>query len=571
MLLHHLGVKFEDKRYKIGDNSSEAWKNQKDKLGMPFPNLPYFIDGDVKHSETLAVLRSICRIYRPEYLGRNQKEQAYTDSFANSIYDLLNSWIPPYLQPADWADKKPEACAAAKKHIETIIACMQNNKFLAGNDVTYIDFMTYGYLKLLKVYDESIVTGFPKIVEYMRNMASLKGVAEAAAAQADIPVLTTFAAWQKDMDAGKVSSSSGSSAKQATVVEDKGICVGEDWSDAGAKDPDTEADEAAMFGMMGLVGWDFTQPGQTVPGMRKLLTHIWNTYPTNPELASEWAIYQNYKNQVTEELRKDIGGPSYHPNAAVVDGYVIKVKGRPSNQRCLIYFHGGAALAGTAEEHNYYCWRMAVDFDATIINVNYRLAPEHKVPCGIDDGYASVKWAIAKASELGIDPNRIATIGESGGGYIVGGVSMRLGERNEGGLIKFGFHLIPMVTNAILLKPDSELDEMGHMMKAMSKEIYEALGDYSALEAKNFNDKWTFTMCLDDDLCKKCPPAVVLTGEFDDCLIGAKETAEIYRRNNNLLVYGSQRGSHHGHYFNPKHCRTDAWQKAVTEICKKYL
>jgi len=59
---------------------------------------------------------------------------------------------------------------------------MQNNKFLAGNDVTYIDFMTYGYLKLLKVYDESIVTGFPKIVEYMRNMASLKGVAEAAAA-----------------------------------------------------------------------------------------------------------------------------------------------------------------------------------------------------------------------------------------------------------------------------------------------------------------------------------------------------------------------------------------------------
>jgi len=97
MLLHHLGVKFEDKRYKIGDNSSEAWKNQKDKLGMPFPNLPYFIDGDVKHSETLAVLRSICRIYRPEYLGRNQKEQAYTDSFANSIYDLLNSWIPPYL------------------------------------------------------------------------------------------------------------------------------------------------------------------------------------------------------------------------------------------------------------------------------------------------------------------------------------------------------------------------------------------------------------------------------------------------------------------------------------------
>jgi len=78
-----------------------------------------------------------------------------------------------------------------------------------------------------------------------------------------------------------------------------------------------------------------------------------------------------------------------------------------------------------------------------------------------------------------------------------------------------------MVSNAPILTPDSELDEEGLVMKGFTKAMYEALGDYAALEAGNFTDKWMFPMCIDDDLCKKCPPAVIITGEFDDCKTGA--------------------------------------------------
>ena len=76
ILLKHLGVNFEDKFYTPGDDSAAGWPKSKDSLGMIFPNLPYFKCGDTTHAETLPVLRSICRHYRPEYLGRNQTEQA---------------------------------------------------------------------------------------------------------------------------------------------------------------------------------------------------------------------------------------------------------------------------------------------------------------------------------------------------------------------------------------------------------------------------------------------------------------------------------------------------------------
>ena len=102
---------------------------------------------------------------------------------------------------------------------------------------------------------------------------------------------------------------------------------------------------------------------------------------------------------------------------------------------------------------------MAVDYGATIINVNYRLAPEHKAPCGIDDCYAAVKWVIAKADYLGIDKKKIVTMGESGGGYICAGVSMRLAEANEGSLIKFAAQIMPMVTNRLFITPEYKLDE----------------------------------------------------------------------------------------------------------------
>jgi len=129
---------------------------------MVFPNLPYFVDGDVKLSETLSIIRYICRHHRPEYLGRNQNEQAYADSFCNTINDMLPAWAP-FIMPDDWASKREEACAVARKNIEIIKAMIGKKNFIAGNGVTYVDFLAYGILKLFRSYDPALVAEVPLI------------------------------------------------------------------------------------------------------------------------------------------------------------------------------------------------------------------------------------------------------------------------------------------------------------------------------------------------------------------------------------------------------------------------
>jgi acetyl esterase/lipase len=50
-----------------------------------------------------------------------------------------------------------------------------------------------------------------------------------------------------------------------------------------------------------------------------------------------------------------------------------------------------------------------------MLSVEYRLAPEHPYPTPVEDAYAGLVWLVAHAAELGVDPGRIAVMGDGGG------------------------------------------------------------------------------------------------------------------------------------------------------------
>ena len=68
----YLGVDYSVDQYEQGeapDFDRSAWLNVKSTLGLPFPNLPYLIDGDLKLTETNAIMKYIASKYGPELLG----------------------------------------------------------------------------------------------------------------------------------------------------------------------------------------------------------------------------------------------------------------------------------------------------------------------------------------------------------------------------------------------------------------------------------------------------------------------------------------------------------------------
>src|SRR3984885_1716330 len=84
----------------------------------------------------------------------------------------------------------------------------------------------------------------------------------------------------------------------------------------------------------------------------------------------------------------------------------------------LLYFHSGSFLMGGLDTDHVSCLNYARMAQTMIISVDYRLAPEHKFPAGVEDAYAATKWVAANASSIGVDPARIVVAGDSAGGNL---------------------------------------------------------------------------------------------------------------------------------------------------------
>lgn len=83
----------------------------------------------------------------------------------------------------------------------------------------------------------------------------------------------------------------------------------------------------------------------------------------------------------------------------------------------LMWFHGGGMVIGDNYVQTDRPARRIVNrAHCVVVAVEYGLAPEHPFPAGVNDCWASLKWAVEHGGEVGGDPSRIAVYGDSGGG-----------------------------------------------------------------------------------------------------------------------------------------------------------
>jgi len=110
------------------------------------------------------------------------------------------------------------------------------------------------------------------------------------------------------------------------------------------------------------------------------------------------------------------------------DGVPVRLY-RPNakaRQPLLVFVHGGGWMLGNLESHDAIYRHLADRAGCAMLAVDYRLAPEHPFPAGLDDVTTAFAWARRAAGALGCDPARIALGGESAGANLSAALTLRL-------------------------------------------------------------------------------------------------------------------------------------------------
>ncbi|MEM8906592.1 MAG: alpha/beta hydrolase [Bacteroidota bacterium] len=91
----------------------------------------------------------------------------------------------------------------------------------------------------------------------------------------------------------------------------------------------------------------------------------------------------------------------------------------------MVFMHWGGFCVGDLRTEHARCIHLCRAIGMVVISIDYRLAPEHPFPCGLEDCYAVLGWTHQQAKTLGIDPQKIAVGGTSAGGGLAAGLALK--------------------------------------------------------------------------------------------------------------------------------------------------
>lgn len=170
----------------------------------------------------------------------------------------------------------------------------------------------------------------------------------------------------------------------------------------------------------------------------------------------------------------------------------------------VVYFHGGGWVVGTLDTYDQLCRALVSRTGGTLVNVDYRLAPEHPHPIPVEDAWAAVRWT---ADRAGAAPLVVA--GDSAGGHLAAVVAQRAARR---GLGLAGQVLIYPVIDPGLALPSAEENGDGFGMGTADMRWYwshylGASGDSGGPEVSPLRAELADVAHL--------PPALMVTAGYD--------------------------------------------------------
>lgn len=216
--------------------------------------------------------------------------------------------------------------------------------------------------------------------------------------------------------------------------------------------------------------------------------------------------------------------------------------------RVLIFFHGGGWVTGNIDSYTKVCANMANQTGHTVISVDYRLAPEHPFPAGLEDCYQAVKEVFSRLDLIHCRSEDITLIGDSAGGNLAAAVSLMARDRGE-----------CMTGRQILIYPSTYNDhsenspflsvrENGTDYILTSKRIQ----DYMELYVPDVKDRTSpyFAPLLAENLSDQ-PDTLIITAEFDPLRDEGEEYGRRLEESGNRVQVYRMKDALHGFFSLP--------------------
>lgn len=211
-------------------------------------------------------------------------------------------------------------------------------------------------------------------------------------------------------------------------------------------------------------------------------------------------------------------------------------EGRP----LVVYFHGGGWVVGDIETHDQSCRLIAKHADVHVLSVDYRLAPEHPFPAGVEDALASYLWTVEHAADLGADPRRIAVAGDSAGGNLAAVVSQLA--KDSGEQMPYAQLLVYPGVDATRRYPSKDLFGDGFLLTKATMDWY--LDTYAG-STDRFDPRLSPLQAKD---LTGLPPTVLTTAAFDPIRDEGEAYAEALRAAGVRVVHRRAAGLVHGYF-----------------------
>jgi acetyl esterase len=175
----------------------------------------------------------------------------------------------------------------------------------------------------------------------------------------------------------------------------------------------------------------------------------------------------------------------------------------------VVAFHGGGWLMGNRDSFDAVCRHLAADSGLAVVNVDYRLAPEHPFPAAIDDAWAATRWVAERGAAHGLPARRLAVMGESAGGNLAAVVCLLARERGA-----------PEILAQALVYPATDARQQAESLRTYAEGYLQRSADVAhafrtyALDHGVSPTDWRLSPLLAPSHAD-LPPALVISAECD--------------------------------------------------------